>query len=223
MCYKTSGFTSRTLRDIVTRITAAIIMSNPSAPAHKPQNIRALRRELGAKRRALSTKQQRLHALGLAQQFARSPWSWRSGNVASYLAGNGELDPVLINQHCQVTLRTLAVPVVRAQQLEFFQIEEHTRFTQNRFGLREPDSGAKFVDTRSISIMLLPLVGFDEAGNRLGMGGGFYDRHLGNLPPSLRPTLIGVGHECQRVEALEAQPWDIPLDGLLTEQRWQLF
>lgn len=198
-------------------------MSKSSAPEKEAQNNRTLRRELSARRRALSTKQQRLHALGLAQQFARSPLAWRSGSVASYLAGNGELDPVLINQHCQATLRTLAVPVVRAQQLEFFQLETHTRLTQNRFGLREPDSSAKFVDTRSISIMLLPLVGFDEAGNRLGMGGGFYDRHLGNLPPSLRPTLIGVGHECQRVEALDVQPWDIPLDGLLTEQRWQLF
>ncbi len=198
-------------------------MSKPSATESRPQNSRALRRELSARRRALSTKQQRLHALGLAQQFARSPWSWRSGSVASYLAGNGELDPVLINQHCQATLRTLAVPVVRAHQLEFFQLEAHTRLTQNRFGLREPDSSAKFIDTRSLSIMLLPLVGFDEAGNRLGMGGGFYDRHLGNLPPSLRPTLIGVGHECQGVASLEAQPWDIPLDGLLTEQRWQLF
>lgn len=184
---------------------------------------RTLRRELSAKRRALSTKQQKLHALGLAQQFARSPWAWRTSRMASYLAGNGELDPVLINQQALATFRTIAVPVVRAQQLEFFQLEVHTRFTQNRFGLREPDTSAKFVDTRSIGIMLLPLLGFDESGNRLGMGGGFYDRHLGNLPPGLRPTLIGVGHECQGVDSLDAQPWDIPLDGLLTEQRWQLF
>lgn len=187
------------------------------------QQTRALRRELRTKRLALSNKQQQHHAQGLAQQFARSPWAWRRGRVASYLAGNGELDPVLIHQHCWATLRCLAVPVVRAQQLEFFQLEPDTGFTQNRFGLREPDNGARFVDTRSLSVMLLPLLGFDDAGNRLGMGGGFYDRHLGKLVPGLRPTLIGVGHECQQVNALQAQPWDIPLDGLLTEQRWQLF
>ena len=196
-------------------------MAEPSK--HPKQKLSTLRRQLRSKRLALTTQQQQQHALGLARQFACSPWSWRCGRLASYLAGNGELDPALIHQHCWATLRTLVVPVVRGQQLEFFQLTPQTQFTQNRFGLREPDSTAGFMDTRSISILLLPLVGFDNTGNRLGMGGGFYDRHLGNLAPGLRPTLIGIGHECQRVEALQAQPWDVPLDGLLTEQRWQLF
>lgn len=194
-------------------------MAKPSTK----QKLAALRRELRNRRLALTTRQQQHHAQGLAQQFARSPWSWRSGIIASYLAGNGELDPRFIHQRCWATERTLAVPVVRGQQLEFFQLSAHTGFTQNRFGLREPDTRASFVDTRGISIMLLPLLGFDDAGNRLGMGGGFYDRHLGNLTPGLRPTLIGIGHECQRVATLPAQPWDIPLDGLLTEKHWQRF
>lgn len=187
------------------------------------QKLGALRRQLRSKRLALTPPQQQQHALNLARQFVRSPWAWRSGPVASYLAGNGELDPALIHQHCWASLRTVAVPVVRGRQLEFFQLTPQTSFTQNRFGLREPDGHTNFVDTRSISILLLPLVGFDNTGNRLGMGGGFYDRHLGHLAPGLRPTLIGIGHECQRVEALQAQPWDVPLDGLLTEQRWQTF
>jgi 5-formyltetrahydrofolate cyclo-ligase len=64
------------------------------------------------------------------------------------------------------------------------------------------------------------LVGFDRACHRLGMGAGFYDRSLAFLQQRRhwrRPRLIGLAHECQRVEALAPKPWDIPLDAVITE------
>ena len=66
------------------------------------------------------------------------------------------------------------------------------------------------------------LVGFDARCNRLGMGGGYYDRTLAYLRHRVhwrRPLLVGVAHECQRVERLEANPWDVPLDLVVTERR----
>lgn len=195
-------------------------MTTTSHTSHQRQS---LRKQLKRNRTALTDAQQQANAVGLAQQFARSPFAWRAGKIASYLAGNAELDTKLIHQHCWATQRSLSVPVVRSQQLEFYALDADTNFTLNQFGLREPASGVRFVDTRSISMMLVPLVGFDDNGNRLGMGGGFYDRHLGRLPKGLRPTLIGVAHECQRAEQIPVEPWDVPLDGLLTEQRWQWF
>jgi 5-formyltetrahydrofolate cyclo-ligase len=74
----------------------------------------------------------------------------------------------------------------------------------------------------------MPLVAFDEQGNRLGMGGGFYDRTLAYLRQReqwRRPLLIGLAHECQKVPSLESQRWDIPLDAIFTEAAvysWQL-
>jgi 5-formyltetrahydrofolate cyclo-ligase len=68
----------------------------------------------------------------------------------------------------------------------------------------------------------MPLVGFDANCNRLGMGGGFYDRTLAYLRLRRcwrRPLLIGIAHECQRVERLETNTWDVPLDLVVTEER----
>ena len=75
-----------------------------------------------------------------------------------------------------------------------------------------------------LSLLFMPLVAFDDQGNRVGMGLGFYDRFLGRLPATLRPRLIGLAHEVQRSPArLEHKPWDIPLDGVITEAGWQSF
>ena len=68
----------------------------------------------------------------------------------------------------------------------------------------------------------MPLVGFDEAGYRLGMGGGFYDASLAYLRRRKtwrKPYLVGVGYECQRIARVPRDPWDVPLDAVLTESR----
>jgi 5-formyltetrahydrofolate cyclo-ligase len=73
-----------------------------------------------------------------------------------------------------------------------------------------------------LDLLLVPLVGFDADCNRLGMGGGFYDRTLAYLTRRThwrRPRLVGIAHECQRVERLETGPWDVPLDAVATERR----
>jgi 5-formyltetrahydrofolate cyclo-ligase len=65
-------------------------------------------------------------------------------------------------------------------------------------------------------------VGFDGECNRLGMGGGFYDRTLAYLRQRThwrRPRLIGIAHACQRLDRIDPRPWDIPLDGVATEER----
>ena len=67
----------------------------------------------------------------------------------------------------------------------------------------------------------MPLVAFDAQRNRLGMGGGFYDRYLATDTAVIkRPHLIGVGHQCQQVEALPLEPWDVMLDAVVTDRRW---
>ena len=89
--------------------------------------------------------------------------------------------------------------------------------------LRSRRSAPPWINTRALDLVLAPLVAFDDQGHRLGMGGGFYDRHFGGLPERLRPLLVGVAHEIQRADALPTQPWDMPLDGILTEAGWRTF
>ena len=93
----------------------------------------------------------------------------------------------------------------------------------NRFGIQEPACSPRhWVRAWQLDLILLPLVAFDESGNRLGMGGGFYDRSLAyrqSRTHSRRPRLIGLAHELQRVEQLATNSWDIPLDMIATEKR----
>jgi 5-formyltetrahydrofolate cyclo-ligase len=74
--------------------------------------------------------------------------------------------------------------------------------------------------------MLLPLVAFDKNGNRIGMGGGFYDHTLAYLNIRKvwrKPKLIGLAHELQKVKQLQSNPWDIPLDGVVTEKEFRYY
>ena len=153
-----------------------------------------------------------------------SPLAWRSRRIAAYLSVDGEVNLRPLLGCLQRMGKLLALPVVeRSNRMSFFAHRLEAPLIHNRFGIEEPAPGARWINTRALDLVLAPLVAFDHQGNRLGMGGGFYDRHFGSLPVSLRPLLVGVAHEVQRAEALPAAPWDVPLDGILTEAGWRTF
>ena len=95
----------------------------------------------------------------------------------------------------------------------------------NRYGIPEPDvSAPSRLRAEEMHVVLVPLVAFDDAGNRVGMGAGYYDRAFGfRRTEAAPPLLVGVGYEFQRVPALAPQPWDVPLDAVLTERGLQRF
>jgi 5-formyltetrahydrofolate cyclo-ligase len=113
----------------------------------------------------------------------------------------------------------------RGRMLRFARIRRETPMTRNRFGIAEP-LDARPLRARQLDLLLMPLVGFDHRGFRLGMGGGFYDatlafmRHRRNWR---KPRLVGIAYECQRVESLPHDPWDMPLDAVLTERQLYRF
>jgi 5-formyltetrahydrofolate cyclo-ligase len=96
----------------------------------------------------------------------------------------------------------------------------------NRFRIAEPVANSKRQrKVWALDLVLLPLVGFDEQGGRLGMGGGFYDRSLAYLQRRKnwhKPTLLGLAHECQKVDRLPLASWDVVLQGTVTGTRWYL-
>ncbi len=111
--------------------------------------------------------------------------------------------------------------------LYFAPFTPDSQLSRNRFGICEPDcSPAQWLRAQQLDVILLPLVAFDDAGNRLGMGGGFYDRTLAFLQHRQhrrKPALIGLAHEIQHSERLATESWDIPLDAIATEQRFLVF
>ena len=183
-----------------------------------------MRRRHRSARRRLSAGQQRRHAESVRRLFLASPFAWRSRRIAAYLSVDGEVDLRPLLDSLQGMGKLLALPVIeRNNRMSFFSHRPEAPLTCNRFGIEEPAPGAPWINTRALGLVLAPLVAFDDQGNRLGMGGGFYDRHFGGLPERLRPLLVGVAHEVQRADALPAAPWDVPLDGILTEAGWRTF
>lgn len=183
-----------------------------------------LRQELRSLRRALSAREQ----ARAANRLCRIVSAWRpfrhARRVAVYLPNDGELDPTALIRQCWNQRKRVYLPVLRPfgpQLLWFVEYHPGQRLQDNRFGIPEPWPRARPAAPRQLDLVLTPLVGFDARGNRLGMGGGFYDRSFAFLnrhPRWRRPLLVGVAHAFQQVPALPAQAWDVPLAAVATDR-----
>lgn len=185
-----------------------------------------IRTEMRHKRRQLSAPAQTLAAdqlLGVVSRLREFQFAHRIG---IYLAHGGEIDPAPIKHLAEMAGKICHLPVLhplKDNSLHFVRHQYGDTLKANRFGIPEPELRQhRMVSAWSLQIIFVPLVAFDSAGNRLGMGGGFYDRSLAftrNRPGS-SPLLIGLAHSFQQVDHLEASPWDIPLHGIATEQEF---
>jgi len=187
----------------------------------------ALRRKLRHARRQLTPAQQRLAARRLYRQLAQHPRFRRARHIALYLPNDGEIDPRLLLQAAQRRGKATDLPVLnpgpRTRRV-FQRIEPGEQLRRNRFGILEPViRTARQRRVWALDLLLMPLVGFDGKGGRLGMGGGFYDRSLAYRAmrkKSHKPTLLGLAHECQRVDRLPLESWDVALQATVTDQGW---
>ncbi len=170
-----------------------------------------------AARRALTSAAQRAHADAVARHVMTSQLPLFARRIALYAPTDGELDPSPLVDALLARHRIVALPVVLPDRLlGFYRYTARTRLVTNRYGILEPDTRiARYLERASLDAVLLPLVAFDAAGHRLGMGGGYYDATFGRT--RARPLLVGLAHALQRVEVLAAAPWDIALDAVVTE------
>ncbi|WP_028693231.1 5-formyltetrahydrofolate cyclo-ligase [Pseudomonas cremoricolorata] len=196
-----------------------------TAPLTRPQ----LRRLLRNARRALTPLQQLRAARGLYRQLAQHPLFRRARHIALYLPNDGEIDPRLLLREAQRRGKRTYLPVLHAwprTHMVFQRFDAHERLRRNRFGIAEPVVNRKRQrPVWALDLILLPLVGFDEVGGRLGMGGGFYDRSLAyqsRRKSWKKPLLLGLAHECQKVERLTQASWDVPLKGTVSDGGWYM-
>lgn len=192
-------------------------------PAQDPTVL--LRRDKRDRRRSLTADEQHQHAHQLAHLLLHHPRFLSCRRIACYLSNDGEIDPLSIIRQSWAMAKQVYLPVLSplTNRLLFAPVELKSMMRENKFGILEPACKPRhWLKPRQIDLMLLPLVAFDETGNRLGMGGGFYDRSLAHLKlrqHARKPYLIGLAHECQKTEKISAQSWDIPLDVIVTEKR----
>ena len=136
--------------------------------------------------------------------------------VASYVPMGSEADPsplarAAVEAGCEIVLPHVTGP---KPPLRFLAWDTEAALIAGPFGLHQP---AETADERAPDIILTPLVAFDSALNRLGQGAGHYDRAFAAFPDAWR---VGVAWSVQQVEALPADPWDVPLHAIVTEQHW---
>lgn len=136
--------------------------------------------------------------------------------VASYVAIGSEADPAPLARAAADAGCRLALPhvVSREAPLAFLAWHDALPLIAGPFGLMQPPADG---DTVTPDIVLAPLVAFDRALNRIGQGAGHYDRAFAVVPDAAR---IGVAWSIQKVDAIEADPWDRPLDAIVTEKGW---
>jgi 5-formyltetrahydrofolate cyclo-ligase len=183
----------------------------------------SLRSQTRVLRRTLSLSQREQAAQKLAKRVTTLPVFAASQHIAAYMAIDGEMDPSSLLVEAIAVDKHVYLPVLTADPqcpMMFAPYGTDTTLKPNRFKILEPDvSPAQWRRGEHLDLVLAPLVAFDARGNRLGMGGGFYDRTFAfrRDTASPWPYLLGLAYELQKVDTLERQPWDIPLDGIATE------
>jgi 5-formyltetrahydrofolate cyclo-ligase len=180
-----------------------------------------LRKELRRRRRALSAPAHRRASRAAAKSIARLPQFSAGSRVAIYLPFDGEADPRELIPRARRRGVRLFVPVVvdrRHGRLRFFPLDGE--LGRGAFGIEIPRVRGRPLGARWFDLIVVPLVGVDTRGRRLGMGGGFYDRTLrfrGHRRHWRGPLLVGFAFDCQRVDSVFAEAWDIGLDAVATE------
>ncbi len=207
------------------RSLAQDIGATTPTPAHTPGK-NQLRKILRQRRRNLSRQQQKIASMGLCRQIARLPVFVNSRRIAAYIPNDGEISAQPLIELAWRLNKQVYLPVLHPFRKGYLFFMEHLPdqpLALNRFGIPEPlcDHDSR-VPAWTLDLVLTPLVGFDEQGNRRGMGGGFYDRtfafmETGHTPR--RPRLVGVAHECQKVETLPCERWDIAMDFIATDRQ----
>ena len=184
-------------------------------------DLKALRQQLRQRRKDLADNQQVIAAKQLCRHLLRLDCFQKSNHIAIYQAFNGEIslqffitEAIAQGKQCYLPL----LPDSLDEPLQFAHYQPEASMHQNRYGIAEPDFASepsKIIEIEKIDLVLMPLVGFDHQGTRLGMGGGYYDRTFAQRSP--HQMLIGVAHQCQQVEYLPCRDWDVPVDKVVTD------
>lgn len=187
---------------------------------------RQLRRRFRQQRRALTPGQRRRASRRLGPALSRALGHSPARHIGIYTAADGELGLLDALAHPRFQDHAIYLPVldpVYRGRLRFHLWQRHHRLSPNRYGINEPAVHYRGRHLWALDVLLVPAVAFDQAGFRLGMGGGYYDRTLADLERRpRRPRLLTVGYTFQEVAtgSLPVAAWDRPVDQSVTVSPW---
>jgi 5-formyltetrahydrofolate cyclo-ligase len=183
---------------------------------------RELRQQLAERRRALSPQQRIAAAQGLRRSLEQLPEYHTDARVAGYWAVDAELPLNLVIPPLLARGQQFLLPLLGKQhELRFAPWRSGMDVQPNRYGIPEPVEVREPLAPFQLDLVLLPLLGFDRRGHRLGSGGGYYDRSFAFLNEQARPTeplLVGIAYDFQELPEIAAEAWDVRLDFIATDR-----
>tara|TARA_Y100001936_G_scaffold61778_1_gene60773 strand:+ start:53 stop:634 length:582 start_codon:yes stop_codon:yes gene_type:complete len=186
----------------------------------------SLRKEISLKRKNLSKKERLDSEESLVQLWESVGDSYKKNKVALYWPNNGEVATNALISYFFSNGSKCFLPVISNNEenklIDFALFEEQSRLVKNRFGIPEPNK-SKIIDLNQLDIIFLPCVCFDSRGNRIGMGGGFYDKTLSYLSKKENTKLIILAYDFQEVESCLPESHDIKADACLTPNQYLNF
>jgi len=184
---------------------------------------RATLRRRCRERRAAMEPQARAHAsLEIVRRLGDSPAFRAARRIALYWPVADEADVRGVLTLAASARQQCYLPVMCAgRTLSFLAYRSGEALVANGFGVPEPRrSPGGELAAALLDLVCVPLLGFDRAGNRLGQGGGYYDRSFAftAAQPAAKPLLVGIAFACQELGPIDREPWDVPLDAVVTER-----
>ena len=173
------------------------------------------------KRYNLSPLEQQVATRAITERLLAQPEFKNAQSIALYMSFNMEVSTHVIFQRALSLHKSCYLPAITpTRRLRFIKVDSHSPLEKNRLGIFEPSqTNAVMKDASQFDLVLVPLVAFDAALHRLGMGGGYYDRTFAQGGCLQRPCLVGLGYEFQRVNQLPHSNSDVSLDMVVTEKR----
>lgn len=180
--------------------------------------INKIRVSLKARRNMLSQTEVKRASDAACKQLIQLEAFKQAHTFAAYLALGQEIDPMGVIQTGLQKSKQVYAPVVTQTQLRFAPYTEGCAIKTNNFGIKEPDcSPQNYKAISLLDLVVIPLVAFDQQGNRIGMGAGYYDRALANCQKH-SPIKIGFAYDWQCTSGIQPQAWDIPMDYIVTDK-----
>ncbi len=183
--------------------------------------MKSLRKKALHARRDMPTESRAAASQTICQRVCESREFYASKTLACYLPMDDEVDTREIIERAWRANKRVFVPILRSNsEMLFCEIDPESELEKKHFGLWEPTRGL-LIDSRSLDLVITPTVAFDNHRNRIGMGGGYYDRcfsFLRHRKKWIRPKLLGVAFQCQQVEKITPNPWDIRLYRIITDK-----
>lgn len=176
-----------------------------------------LRKAILARRLALSASEQYVSGKAIQEAFMALPEYQSAPSVAVYSAVNNEVSTELIIDHALLAGKAVFLPAVVGDDMVFRRLTSRYSLLVGHFGIKEPEKGADLADIGTVAMIVVPGVGFDLSGQRIGYGKGYYDRALHAFEG--RGRLTALCYEFQIVDSLAGEKHDVVMDRIITERR----